>query len=393
MFLFQTRRVRAKSVTGDLGAIPSKDAGHPLRVLMWMPSDHVIPGGHRVQMYETGRALRELGVCVREDIVRQPDLTDIDLVHGFGLTAEDVRYCRNRGRPVLLSTIYWELSYRYYRYNSRSLPQALRDLGGAAKAAKTRLRGMIPVVTAAKSVLRRDMEMLAAFEAADLLLPNSYGEMRAIEDEIGPSTPSRFVPNGVNPSMFLANRPTDDRTQVILCVGRIEPHKNQLGVIEALRGSGLDLVIAGFSHPHHAQYLARCHEAGAGWVSFRLECTQEEIMLLLRSARVHVLASRFETTGLVSLEAALSGCRVVSTSRGYAREYLGDDAFYCDPENPTSIRRAVNAAIGAPTSRRLQERILAHYTWAHAGRATLDAYIEVLGRGDKRPLGPAHDGG
>jgi len=393
MFFSQARRVRPKSVTGGVGAIPSKDAGYPLRVLLWMPSEHVIPGGHRVQMYETGRALRDLGVCVREDISRQPDLNEIDLVHAFGLTAEDVRYCRNRGRPVLLSTIYWEQSYRYYRHRSRLIPRVVRDVGGAARAAKIRLRGMMPVVNAAKSALRREMELLAAFEAADLLLPNSYGEMRAIENEIGPSTPSRVVPNGVNPSIFLADQPTDDRRQAILCVGRIEPHKNQLGVIEALRGSGLDLVIVGPSHPHHRQYLERCHEAGAGWVSFHEECTQEEIALLLRSARVHVLASGFETTGLVSLEAGLSGCRVVSTSRGYAREYLGDDAFYCDPETPNSILRAVNAAIAAPTSRRLQERILAHYTWAHAGRATLDAYNEVLSRDDRWPLAPAHHAG
>jgi len=393
MFFSQARQVRPKSVTGGVGAIPSKDAGYPLRVLLWMPGEHLIPGGHQIQMYQTGSALRDIGVCVREDISRQPDLNEIDLVHGFGLTAEDVRYCRNRGRPVLLSTIYWELSYRYDRHSPRLTPKVFHDVGGAARAAKTRLRGMMPVVKAAKSVLRREMELLAAFEAADLLLPNSYGEMRAIEDEIGPSTQSRVVPNGVNPSIFLADQLTDDRRQAILCVGRIEPHKNQLGVIEALRGSGLDLVIVGPIHPHHPQYLERCHEAGAGWVSFHEGCTQEEIALLLRSARVHVLASWFETTGLVSLEAALSGCRVVSTSRGYAREYLGDDAFYCDPESPKSILRAVNAAIAAPTSRRLQERILAHYTWANTGRETLDAYNEVLSRDDGWPLAPAHDAG
>ena len=65
------------------------------------------------------------------------------------------------------------------------------------------------------------------------------------------------------------------------------------------------------------------------------------VVALYRSARVHVLPSWFETTGLVSLEAGLCRCDVREHNRGHAREYLGDFAWYCDPADPASICSAV----------------------------------------------------
>ncbi len=44
----------------------------------------------------------------------------------------------------------------------------------------------------------------------------------------------------------------------------------------------------------------------------------------------------------------MAGCNVVSTDRGYARDYLQAYALYCDPSNPISIRNAVVAAYESP---------------------------------------------
>jgi glycosyltransferase involved in cell wall biosynthesis len=106
----------------------------------------------------------------------------------------------------------------------------------------------------------------------------------------------------------------------------------------------------------------------------------DQLRNLYRGARVHVLPSWFETTGLVSLEAALSGCSVVSTSLGHAREYLGDLAWYCDPREPASILAAVRQAWGTPPSSALRQRVLDHYTWKHVADATIEAYGTLAGR-------------
>ena len=165
----------------------------------------------------------------------------------------------------------------------------------------------------------------AAFESADLLLPNAVGEGESLVADFGVTTPIVPVPNGVDPVSFSAPGLPFEERELVLYVGRVEPHKNQLGLIKALQGSGIPLMIAGHEHPDHATYVRACRKAGEGWVDFHLSPTSfgpDELAGLYRRARVHVVPSWFETTGLVSLEAALSGCSIATTDRGHAARVL-----------------------------------------------------------------------
>jgi glycosyltransferase involved in cell wall biosynthesis len=166
----------------------------------------------------------------------------------------------------------------------------------------------------------------------------------------------------------------------VICVGRIEPHKNQLALIRALRGTNVPLTIVGPPHPHHGDYLERCHAEAGPAVEFVGNTDEADLPALLHRHRTHVAPSLFETTGLVSLEAALAGCGVVSTGRGWAHEYLGADARYCNPWSVRSIRSATLAAEATPASSRLRSRILDRYTWHHAAHATATAYEVICER-------------
>lgn len=354
----------------------------PLQPLLWMPHESRVSGGHVVQLEQTARALRRLGIEARTDFSADPDPEGVTLVHGFGLHAPDVHVWHWRGVPVVASTIYWDQRYRADGGGRRVGPRAIAGRARrAARFAVAASRGNWSLVDACLAYVPDELRVLAAFEAADLLLPNGMGEAAAIRRDLGVSTPMRVVPNGVDPERFAGPPDASRDRDGVLCLGRIEPHKNQLGLIEALRGTDVRLVVAGYDHPDHPRYAAQCRAAGAGWVDFRGEVSDAEATALLRSARVHVLASWFETTGLVSLEAALAGCNVVSTDRGYAREYLGAHAWYCDPADAASIRRAVTAAIEAPLQTELGAHVLAHFTWDHVGRATAEAYDALMGDG------------
>jgi glycosyltransferase involved in cell wall biosynthesis len=164
-------------------------------------------------------------------------------------------------------------------------------------------------------------------------------------------------------------------------VGRLEPHKNQLGLIEALRDTGIALTIVGGPHPHHLSYAEAVRSEAGRTVNVVGPTAHEQLTHFYARARVHALPSGFETTGLVTLEAAVSGCNVVSTKVGYAREYLGDLGWYCAPNDPRSIRSAVLAALAAPPQTPLRQRILDRYTWDHAAAATAAAYRELVGSG------------
>jgi glycosyltransferase involved in cell wall biosynthesis len=97
-------------------------------------------------------------------------------------------------------------------------------------------------------------------------------------------------------------------------------------------------------------------------------------------AAVHVLPSWRETPGLVSLEAAAAGCRIVTTSYGSVREYFGDLAWYCNPSDLMSIRSAVLLALEATPNHALREKILSSFTWDIAAEKTLAVYHKVLDR-------------
>jgi glycosyltransferase involved in cell wall biosynthesis len=366
----------------------------PERVLLWMPSGRRVLGGHVVQIERTARALGEIGLETRIDFSREPEPIDVDLVHGFGLHAPDIRRWHARGVPVVLSSIYWDRDYRLgdgtQRLGARRIAGWARRIAGrarrAAQFARAALRGRSTLIEASLTSLTDELEMITAFESADLLLPNAVGEAESIRRDLGVSTPMIPVPNGVDPQSFSdASGPFEERGYVLF-VGRIEPHKNQLGLIQALRGSGLPLVIAGYEHPDHQRYLQQCRAAGAGWVTFHIGHETAALPDLYRGARVHVLPTWFETTGLVSLEAALSGCSVVSTSRGHAREYFGDLAWYCDPRDPSSILNAVRQGWATPPAVELKQRVLERYTWRHVAEATAAAYRALLEQSsDYRP--------
>jgi len=353
----------------------------PLRALLWMPRASEIPGGHRVQFDQTAKALAARGVEIATSFDSAPSPEGFDLVHGFGLTAREVHACRSRRIPVAISTIYWN---RRGRTSAGSREPTARDrvakVVRAARMTRAALRERPDFVAACVKEAQAEVAFVAAFSAADVLLPNARGEAQAIVDDLDVQTPAFVVPNAVDPSEFKhSDGGRTERTQV-LCVGRIEPHKNQLGLIEALRGSGYDLVIAGPAHPHHLDYEKQCRQAGAGWVTFLGPVPHEQLARHFVRARVHVLPTWFETTGLASLEAALCGCAIVSTSNGHAGEYFADFAHYCDPADPATIRDAVDGAWRAGPRPELEERILANYTWEHTADATLEAYRFIVAR-------------
>jgi glycosyltransferase involved in cell wall biosynthesis len=104
----------------------------------------------------------------------------------------------------------------------------------------------------------------------------------------------------------------------------------------------------------------------------------DKLYAVYASAKVHVLPSFFETTGLSSLEAAAMGCNIVVGTGGDTRDYFGDNAWYCDPSETSSIRSAVDAAFHAPYNPEFRKEILSHYTWERAAEETLKAYKQVL---------------
>ena len=165
---------------------------------------------------------------------------------------------------------------------------------------------------------------------------------------------------------------------MVICVARIEGIKNQLNLIKALRNTSFKLFLIGGFSPNQEKYYRQCNSLATSNITFIQHVRQADLIKFYKKAKVHILPSWFETTGLSSLEAAVLGCNVVITAKGDAKEYLGDYAFYCDPALTQSIFEAVDAASKAQVDPGLAEMVKRNYTWKKAAEETYEVYKEVL---------------
>ncbi len=62
-------------------------------------------------------------------------------------------------------------------------------------------------------------------------------------------------------------------------------------------------------------------------------------------------------------------------------DYFKEYAFYCEPDDPASIKAAIDKAHAAPYDESFRDFILDHYTWQRAAEQSLAAYNEVLNHG------------
>ena len=117
---------------------------------------------------------------------------------------------------------------------------------------------------------------------------------------------------------------------------------------------------------------------GGEHVKFLPRFTHEKLASAYAAAKVHILASWFDTPGLVNLEAGLAGCNLVVSIQGTAGEYFNDLVWYCSPNDPKTITASVLEAYHSPQVDDLESHILRNFTWPQIGDATVKAYHKLL---------------
>lgn len=332
-------------------------------------------GGAETQIKKTAEYLRKLGVDVFfSDNVE--DALKADIIHLFRLSDEavDFFYSLPYKRPlVAVSPVFW-----YENIPISLTDYSLRDFiikkwklfSRKAKGNKLGLKNFYKI----RSLLKR----------TDILLPNSYMEAQHIRDFFNIHTAFEVVPNAIDVEEF--HELKDPKIiegmpeEFLLSVGRIDEIKNRFNIIKAAQI--LDIAIVLIGNPNTDKYFdylkKKIKKIGFDKVIFINNMDHKELIYYYKNAKVHILASWFETTGLVSLEAAYCGCPIVVSNRGATREYFGKHAFYCDPDNPKSIAEAVKKAMKSEPDGQLKNKIARKYSWKTCAEKTLEAYEAVL---------------
>jgi glycosyltransferase involved in cell wall biosynthesis len=370
-------------------------ATQPLRVLFATRADlREAPGGDTYQVLGTARALEALGVEVTVGGLADHDPARFDIVHVWHLerTHESylpLRRARQAGVPVALSPIYWPEGGVPRRIDGgerlAGVREDLKNLVRLVRSGREARAGVLAALRAGWSRARHEL-----LHHADLLLPNSHAEAEVLRQELachprGPAPLMEVVVNAAD--LDLARRvlaePEEAAREGVACVGHFDVRKNQRALIEAVRGTGIRLTLVGGARRNHAAYERACRRIAPPNVVFAGALPPVEALRVMRRARVHVCPSRFETPGLVNLEAGFLGCALVLPDCPPVREYFGPRGRYARPD-PGSLRAALREALDAGPDPDLPGVIERSFTWARAAEQTLAAYRRVISNYNRR---------
>lgn len=344
---------------------------------------YTAPGGDTTQVMATAKYLRRQGVEV--DIRLSTDKINYDhydLLHFFNIIRPaDMLKHINSGKRYVVSTIFVE--YAGYDKQHRKGWQGMLfklfspGLIEYSKAVARHLSGGVKIASSEYLWRGHSRSVKKIIQHAACLLPNSESEYRRLKETYHIEKKYFVVPNGIDEEILAPLPAIEKDVLMVVCAARIEGIKNQLNLIKALNNTRFKLYLIGNAAPNQHRYYDECKRTAAANVVFINNIPQEKLKEYYTKAKVHVLPSWFETTGLSSLEAAAMKCNIVIGNRGDAKEYFGDKAFSCDPAFPSSILDAVEQASAASYDPTLEQQIRTKFTWQQAAFLTIQAYQAI----------------
>lgn len=313
------------------------------------------PGGGEIQLLKYAEYLPAHGVEVRLHDPWRNGLGEADVFHFFSCIGGSGHFCnyiRGRRIPLVISSSLW--------------------IGEGTEA-------QYPAD-----------EIRAQLGLADVVVTNSVSECQQLARVLD-LDPELFVPvmNGFDP-WFSAAGPAlfrdafGLREPFVLCVGNIEPRKNQLALVRAMRGAALPLVLIG--HRRDEAYADAVLAEGGEAVRYLGPIAHEDPRLAsaFAACAAFVLPSTLETPGLAALEAAAAGAAVVITAEGSTREYFSDAAVYVDHRDVADIRRGIDRALATGPRPELRGLVTERYGWMTVTAELAKVYRLAQARRDAR---------
>jgi len=355
---------------------------------------YTAPGGDLVQMEKTKKYLEKQGIVVDISLESQPSLEGYDLVHLFNLMEPQDIYLQmqnaiRQNKKFVLSTIYG-LYTEFERKARGGLFQHVANvlspyqIGYIKTFIKQFAEGRMH-----KGVYKMLYKgyygmMKEIVDNASVFLPNSESEMLRVAKEYKLKNYKYVgVPNAIDREVFDTGSQQEPNEYeeyrgCILCAARIEGRKSTLTLVQAVKNSPYTLVLVGKESANQKKFVEQVHAEAGDNVVFLGVVPHEKLKKLYSVAKVHALVSWMETPGLSSLEAAAMGCNIVVTTKGDTYDYFKDYAYYCEPDDVPSIRKAIDEAFANKPDPELKKRILENYIWEKTAEETIKGYKKAL---------------
>jgi glycosyltransferase involved in cell wall biosynthesis len=328
--------------------------------------DHPYPfalahGGFQIQIEQTARALRSIGVDV--DFMRWwDDAQEGDILHYFGRPQQHyLMLARQKGLKVIVADLLTELGSR--SSNARRMQKLVMQV----------LQRTLPGSFLARLAWN-------TYRQADAVIANTSWEARLLREmfDVAPNK-AHVIPNGVE-EVFLQS-PRQDRGPWLVCTATLTERKRVVELAEAAILSQTPVWIIGKPYSADDSYAQRFEalaRTNPKWIRYEGPIIDRtDLAAAYRSARGFVLLSAMETLSLSAAEAAACECPLLLSDLPWARAAFGADATYCPIASPAKtapiLRQFYEHAPSLPRPPRPQ-------TWKEVAGQFKTVYDTVLKR-------------
>ncbi|MBW2661988.1 MAG: glycosyltransferase family 4 protein [Deltaproteobacteria bacterium] len=326
-------------------------------------------GGLQRKVLQTINGLNRLGLEASFFDPVKGRLQDFDLAHVFdaeGGNNKLVATLKDKGLPVVLSPVI--------------NPTWTQSIGWRARICDK----LISRVCSSKVHTSYRQTKMALDDADRLIALTDLEKRTLVEAFLVPESKVDVVPNGIAKSFFSAD-PAIFRQKFgipwdfVLCVASIGPHKNQLGIVKALRNEDVPIVLIGPHAKSNHAYLSEIlqyknvHYLGA------LPYDDPLLPSAYAAARVFVLPSFSEVTPNGVFESLAVGTPVVVTDRHSMRlAATAEDLREVNPHDLDQLRACTLHFMNTPGDPDKRKRIVAEYTWDSAVKKIVTVYEKAL---------------
>lgn len=221
-------------------------------------------------------------------------------------------------------------------------------------------------------------------EFSSRLITESNEEKRFINRTYGIDTAKMItIQNGVelpvcnNKNLFLSEY--NITRPYVLSVGRVDPNKNQLTLIRALKGTNVPLVIIGGPDSSCVNYFEQCKQEAdenvifTGWVDHKSELLTSAYM----NAKVIALPSYNETYGLAVAEGGCYSNIAISEGLPIIDMLPREQIYTFMPQSVDGMRKAILKAYNDPYNISSQEYCRNYFSWDLVAKQHVELYHSI----------------
>lgn len=247
----------------------------------------------------------------------------------------------------------------------------------------------------------------AAFRRAEGVMFLTRYAAKVIQQSCGALSNIAYVPHGVGDSFrnigMRRKWPVAGEPIVCTYVSSAEMYKHQWFVVEAIailrkQGHNLRLILIGGGQGKAQKLLTesvRRFDPTGTFVSQIKFVSQQELQSHLSKSNIFIFASSCENLPVTLLEGMAAGLPIACSDRGPMPEVLEDSGIYFDPENPSSIARAIEQLLVDPNGREQladrARRLAESYSWRECADATFKFIVDTYWNGKLRQKSWAPD--